>query len=468
LTLPVASVRRAGLLAIVSAALLLRLWHLSMPNQLYFDETAYLPSAVALLQGKNDPNPAIPQLGKMGMAAGMATWYAVEQHVLGGHSVARECIAWRWPGAVLGAATVALVYFVGESMFGWVVGLLAAGLLAIDWVHLVMSRVAMLDVYVTFFIVLGSWFTWLYVRSETRQNRWLWLACVAFALAVTSKWNALFAIVACLMTILWCKPLATDLRMRMWFMARLCLRGFLVLMVVYGSTYLPYLRANQWNISKTVTWYSMTNMFMFEYRYVDQYHDVHQNRYRSTWWHWPLDLRPCWLFFEHTAMAPDLAQPSLKWTDAQIEEANRLLPTTIGYASGIVVMGSPWIWWTFLPLWLWSCWQCRPRRDEPELSPDERRERDGLRMCVLLYALQVGFWCINPGFMYYMAVCSPFMSLIIARQLASWSRTRLGALAALCYVGMALALLVYFWPLLYASPVGMRSFWHRIWLSSWV
>src|SRR5690606_5311475 len=66
---------------------------------------------------------------------------------------------WRIGTALVGTALVLVVYLVARRLTGsvaWAAG--AAGLLAIDGVGIVLSRVALLDVILSFFVLLGFWF----------------------------------------------------------------------------------------------------------------------------------------------------------------------------------------------------------------------------------------------------------------------------------------------------------------------
>ena len=137
----------------------LRFWGLSFPPDLYWDEQYYVFDAEVYLGGGigqpvGDP-PAVkiadegtwihPPLGKWIIA------------LLGVGPLGLRSIGWRLPSALFGTAGVALLYFLALELWGsvWWAGL-AALLLALDGLHIVQSRMAMLDIFLTTFITAGD------------------------------------------------------------------------------------------------------------------------------------------------------------------------------------------------------------------------------------------------------------------------------------------------------------------------
>lgn len=216
----------APLLVTVLAAVL-RLVNLGHPHQLAFDETYYVKDAWSLWTlgyegtwGKNANEAFItlqqlplsetgsfivhPPLGKWLIALGMA---------IGGPD---DTVGWRISVAVLGTATVLLVYLVARRLTRSIaVATVAALLLAIDGLGIVMSRIALLDGPLTFFLLLGALFI-LYDRDRTIpvlerpdpdspdpmwgpvlwRRPWLIAAGVALGAASAVKWSGLYALAA--------------------------------------------------------------------------------------------------------------------------------------------------------------------------------------------------------------------------------------------------------------------------------
>jgi dolichyl-phosphate-mannose-protein mannosyltransferase len=145
-----------GLVTIGAAAL--RLVALGQPAELVFDEIFYAQDACIYVAGSEAvcgisdlTSRAHPPLGKWLIGSGI---------VLLGY----DPFGWRIASAVAGTLTVALVYLLawrllrpvasgGAATLGAVA---ASALFATDFLHLVQSRVAMLDVFVALFVVIAT------------------------------------------------------------------------------------------------------------------------------------------------------------------------------------------------------------------------------------------------------------------------------------------------------------------------
>src|SRR5690606_31966277 len=114
---------------------------------------------------------------------------------------------WRLATAVAGILTVLIVALLVRSILKstlW--GGLAGVLLAVDGEAVVLSRTALLDNFLAFFVVLGLALLWLdrlrtrrqlaprgphwsgYESPRTGPRWWRWAALVAFGLAAGTKW----------------------------------------------------------------------------------------------------------------------------------------------------------------------------------------------------------------------------------------------------------------------------------------
>ncbi|MGO2932113.1 dolichyl-phosphate-mannose--protein mannosyltransferase [Microbacterium sp.] len=212
-------------LVITALAAVLRLANLATPQTLAFDETYYVKDAWSLwtlgYEGTwgDGANEAFvtgdtssltgtgsfvvhPPLGKWIIALGMGLFGP-------GNSA-----AWRLMVALVGTATVLLVYFVAKELTRSIVAAFVAGLLlAIDGLSIVMSRIGLLDGILTFFVLLGFFFILLdrrrsiplveYAQGDEREYLWgpiIWrrpwviAAGVALGAATAVKWSGLYAL----------------------------------------------------------------------------------------------------------------------------------------------------------------------------------------------------------------------------------------------------------------------------------
>lgn len=214
-------VRWLAPLVVTAIAAMLRLANLAHPHTLAFDETYYVKDAWSLwllgYEGTwgDGANEAFltgdtsslsetgsfvvhPPLGKWIIALGMAAFGA-------GNSA-----AWRLMVALVGTATVLLVYLVAKQLTRSIVAATVAGLLlAIDGLSIVMSRIGLLDGILTFFILLGFLFVLLDRRRTIPlieaagaglwgrviwRRPWVVAAGVALGGAAAVKWSGLYAL----------------------------------------------------------------------------------------------------------------------------------------------------------------------------------------------------------------------------------------------------------------------------------
>lgn len=219
------AIRWLAPLVITAIAALLRLINVAHPHQLAFDETYYVKDAWSLWTlgyegtwGENANDAFItlqqlplseqgafivhPPLGKWLIALGMA---------IGGPD---NSAGWRLATAVLGTGSVLLVYLIARRLSGSVVVASVAGtLLAIDGLSIVMSRIALLDGILTFFVLLGVLFV-IIDRQRTIpvlerrdpekpdpfwgpvlwRRPWLVAAGAALGAASAVKWSGLYVL----------------------------------------------------------------------------------------------------------------------------------------------------------------------------------------------------------------------------------------------------------------------------------
>ncbi|MGH3368569.1 MAG: dolichyl-phosphate-mannose--protein mannosyltransferase [Nocardioidaceae bacterium] len=223
--------RRTGWIAtlgVTALAALLRLWQLGRPEEFAFDETYYAKDAWSLLHhgyvrdfiasadekilsGRttdlftDDPSMVVhPELGKWLIALGEAAF-------------GMDPFGWRVASAVAGSLMVLVMVRLVLRLTGSVLlGATAGLLLTFDGLHFVMSRVALLDIFMSLFLLSAvaclvadrdwarlrlarlagaGWVAgpddWGPVRG-LRIRPWRLAAGLMFGLALATKWSALF------------------------------------------------------------------------------------------------------------------------------------------------------------------------------------------------------------------------------------------------------------------------------------
>ena len=153
------------LVAVLAGAI--RFWHLGRPRSVAFDETYYAKDAWALLKlGYEgtwpdrkiaDPqilaDPQVIPLSDTGTFVAhppMGKWVIA----LGEWMFGLNPFGWRFMTAVLGTLSVLMLCRIGRRLFrSTALGCLAGLLMAVDGLHFVMSRIALLDLVVMFFVL---------------------------------------------------------------------------------------------------------------------------------------------------------------------------------------------------------------------------------------------------------------------------------------------------------------------------
>jgi dolichyl-phosphate-mannose-protein mannosyltransferase len=167
------------LIALISFAL--RIFHLGLPKGLVFDEVYYVNGAREYLAHGVEATSSSPEfivhppVGKWCIALGIK--------LFGNHE-----FGWRISVAVAGALTIYLIGRIAQRLFltPWL-GTLASLLMALDGLNLVHSRTALLDLFLTLFVLVAilSWLKGHYWRT----GMWFGLAC-------GTKWSGVYFLIA--------------------------------------------------------------------------------------------------------------------------------------------------------------------------------------------------------------------------------------------------------------------------------
>lgn len=427
---------RVALLLALAAQLLFTL-HIDRPSRYYFDEVHYVPAAKSLLVLDEPRNIEHPMLGKEIIATGIAAF-------------GDNPFGWRMMSSFAGTATV-----VGGFAFLWLLlgamrpAVTGALLLMLSQLVFVQARIAMLDgflaVLILWAIVVMLWA----MRGDPRQALRRWIGASALlGLAVAVKWAAVpyvalagLAFVALRVGEHWqpsprgrTTALGTALGAalgardhRRWpglgTPQALLLLG-LVSIAVYFVTYVPafFYEHNALTPGRLIP--------LQQEMYALQTQVLPSHTYQSSWWSWPLMLRPIWYFYEFD------------------EGAQR----------GVLLVGNPLIMWggviAVIACW-WAWFRERARRPLVVAS---------------LWTASVLIYAIIPkslGFYYYYYLSGIFVCLAIPVAFHHFDRGRKRGLEE-WFTAASLLLFGYFYPILSAAPLANEmAFAHWTWFMSW-
>ncbi|QIX28001.1 phospholipid carrier-dependent glycosyltransferase [Nocardioides sp. JQ2195] len=213
-------------LSVTALAFFLRVWKLGTPREFEFDETYYAKDAWSMLNhgyARNyvdDANDQVLAGTTHGIWDGDAPSMIVHPPVgkwmiaLGEKAFGMDPYGWRIASAVVGALMILLMCrlvrrLTGSTLLGCVAGLL----LCLDGMHLVLSRLALLDIFLAFWILAAvtalvadrDWTRERMVRMVEERGRsgwgplkgmwfrpWRLVAGICFGLAIGTKWSALY------------------------------------------------------------------------------------------------------------------------------------------------------------------------------------------------------------------------------------------------------------------------------------
>jgi dolichyl-phosphate-mannose-protein mannosyltransferase len=473
--------RRRGLIVLIGVsafAAVLRLLGLAHPKGMIFDEVYYAQHAHEMLahgvewdsQNNGSAYVAHPPLGK---------WFIALGEALFGYNE----FGWRIAAVAAGVACVALLVVLvrrltGSTLLGGTAGLL----LSVEGSQFVLSRVALLDIFMPMLLLAA--FYCLVRDREWRRSRWLaaieggldpvrrrprlgmpwWrLSCaVMLGAAMSVKWSALWFILACVVLfVVW------DWRLRVEVGARKPLRDTfiyefgqnawfgVVAVATYVATWAGWFANDtgsyrHWLAERGHAEPPVVGALVNWWQYHVSVYNFHagldaEHTYQSTPWQWLFNLRPVNLYWssDGDCGAPDCA-------------------------AQILLLGTPLLWWSFVPAMLavvgWGLY----KRD--------------WRAWLLLVGAAAGIlpWFAYPErtmFFFYAAPAVPFMiacvvlalGMVIGQPGSSAERRLTGALIAGAYVAVVVLCFAYFWPIYTGEPIEHSEWRSRMWLGSrWI
>jgi len=258
-------------------------------NSSYFDEIYHARTAWEHLEGIYPYEITHPPLGKLIIGLGISLFGMTP-------------FGWRFSGTFFGVLMLPLLYVFAKKMFGGrAVPTAVTLLMATDFMHFVQTRIATIDTYAVFFILLMYLFMYLYVT----EGRWrdLALCGLFFGLGAASKWTCLYAGAG--LGLIWLIHVILRIkRGELDFKGFAKLSGFCVIFFVlipagiYYLSYLPYgIASGQRNIFSA----DYLRIVLDNQSYMFNYHSdiVSEHPYSSRWYQWLLNIRPILYYLEY-------------------------------------------------------------------------------------------------------------------------------------------------------------------------
>lgn len=460
---------------VTAIAALVRLWGIGFPPAMQFDEIYYATEGAEMLRQGYENNPGYmfivhPPLGKWLIALGIAVF-------------GDDPVGWRVPAAVAGTLCVLLLTRTVRRMTrSTLLGCVAGLLLAVDGLSIVQSRFALLDIFLTVFVVAG--FSCLVVDRDRFRDRlaaaavagsaygprvgfrpWRLAAGVLFGLACGVKWSAIWFLAGfAVLSVVWdltarrslglARPVpATAVRDLPGAAGALGLAPVLAYVATWAGWFLgENAYGRHWAEANTGYWSWLPGPVRSLLHYHWQMWDFHSgltspHTYQSSPWGWLVTGRPVLFYYP--------SDPSPTGCGAQT------------CVRTVLDVGTPALWWAFVPAVLWAGWVAATRRD--------------WRGWVVLVAFAAGWltWFSVPGrtmFLFYMTPLVPFLVIGVTLALGavlgpagSTERRRTIGLVAVCgYVALVVVNSVWLWPILSGQLITYQEWRARIWFPSWI
>ena len=268
---------------IALASFVLRVINLGLPKGFVFDEVYYVDGARDLLKygveidGANPEFIVHPPVGKWLIASGIKLFGDNE-------------FGWRFASAVFGTLLILLfARLVHVLFYSPLLTALGAALMALDGLLLVHSRTALLDLFLTFFTLLGV-LLW-------HRNRHIW-AGIAFGLAIGCKWSAVYFVAVIGLIAVYRILVTSDVRKSVKPIAAKFLQYAVLPVFVYTLTWTGWFISDrgwsrQWSNNPFVSWLHYHSEMLNFHTGLTEKHP-----YQANPWSWLVMGRPTSFFYE--------------------------------------------------------------------------------------------------------------------------------------------------------------------------
>ena len=419
---------------------------ISFRNGTYFDEIYHARTAYEYLHGLYTYENTHPPLGKIIMSIGIAIFGMTP-------------FGWRFAGTLLGILMLPVIYLLARDISkNRLLAGFACTLFAFDFMHFTQTRLATIDVFVTFFILLMYYFMYRYSRlsfyDTPLKKTFIPLgACgIAMGLGIASKWTGIYAGIG--LAVIFFSTLyrryreyqyavkdpsgSTNGILHSRIMASFkgntvrtigfCVAFFVLIPgMIYLLSYIPFVS------NETGLWNRMIANQKLMFGYHSGLEATHP--YSSQWYEWPTMIRP---IFYYSGILGDTAR------------------------QGISAFGNPLVWWVGIPAFVYMVYLVFKKKD-----------RTALFICIAYLAQYLPWTFISRcTFIYHYFPSVPFVVLMImyaALKLKDMLPEKKFYLVLGIYTALAIVLFCMFYPVLSGQTVSTEYVDTFLrWMKSWV
>ncbi len=436
-----------ALLLILAA---LRLWHISQPAEVVFDEVYFPLDAQKYLAGQ----------GYFDIHPPLAKWLiALAEWLFGYHTAApyeqvgvtaqtllcpvtNPCVytfSWRIVPFLSGVGLLTIMWLLVKRVTkSWQAAFITLVVLGFDGLLFIYSRLGLMDG-ILYFFVFTSFYAFVVAldqKKKLKQALFILLSGIFAGCAIGVKWLGLASIILAGIWFLcksWQQYRGTGKEKNISRWTWLSVLGALVLAALtYVVTFIGE-GANWAQLSKDIYvpfhnfWDGFREWHNQSFLFNKNLKDTHP--YGSTWWTWPLMIRPIWYYYQQDAA---------------------------GMIKGILTMGTPLIWWSAFASFLFTLFF---------IWPKDLWQKCLLYSSILMYIPWV--FINRVSFLYYFMGVATVWQLLLAYNLwllaqkPGWRWVVIVILIAfvLCFFA--------FYPLFTAMPVSRNYFDSILWFVKW-
>ena len=420
----------AAPILIAIGAFFLRVINLGNPKGFVFDEVYYVDGARDYLRygvevaGSKPEFVVHPPIGKWCIALGIKIFGDSE-------------FGWRIAAAVAGTLIILIAARLAHELFySPFLTAITAALMAFDGLLLVHSRTALLDLFLTLFILTAAYF-WF--------RRQYWYSGIFFGLALATKWSALYFIALFALVTLFRLLKATPVKESLREVGIRILQFAFLPLGIYLTSWAGWLFSDRgWNRDYASN--PLASLFYYHKQMLDFHTSlVEKHSYQANPWGWLIMKRPTSFFYES--------------------------PQGCGSTScsqEVLALGTPVLWWSatiallfLIGLWAWQFYQ---RSIDKKLT--------FILLGVIAGYLPWFFFQKRTTFSFYAIVFEPFLVLAIvycAKLFIDKSKNPANAhVIILGFVAVVFLNFVFFLPIYLGEVITYAQWQMRMWLVSWI
>ncbi len=418
----------------------------SYRNGTIFDEIYHARTGYEFNNGLITYEWTHPPLGKIFIALGMRIF-------------GTSPFGWRFFGTLFGILMVAFIYVLAKKMFkSTFFASVAAIIMATDFMHFTQTRIATIDVFITFFIILMYLFMyWYYTMSfyDTKLYKTfipLAMCGVAFGLGCASKWTGVYAGAGLAILFFYCmyerfieyreakvkvKDGIADEKFDyinkkfvpyFWLTILFCVVVFIIIPgIIYTLSYIPFVDYNK-DVTGLVEKMLKNQTDMFNY-----HKDcIFEHPFSSRWYEWIV-----------------MIVPILYYSGVNAD----------GMSERISAFGNPAIWWMGIAAFIFMIVLVKKYKDRTAL------------FLAVGYIVQLLPWTlvVRTTFIYHYFTCVPFIVLMDVYALYYLAkRNNKNRLYAIAFTCICIALFVMFYPAISGKPMSENYDVNVLrWLPTW-